>query len=50
MEEDFFAEVRRSKKNFKNEDLLIVLRWQMDFDRDQKAAAIDCLLASGIKG
>jgi hypothetical protein len=29
-----------------NEELLIVLRQQINFDRDRKAAAIDCLVTS----
>jgi hypothetical protein len=32
-----------------NEELLIVLRRQINFDRDQKAVAIDCFVTSGVR-
>jgi len=32
-----------------NEELFIVLRRPINFDRDQKAAAIDCLATSAIR-
>jgi len=39
--EGFFAEVGWSKKNLSDEELLIVPRGQINFDKDQKAAAVD---------
>jgi len=32
-----------------NEELLIVLRRHLNLDKDQKAAAIDCLVTSGVR-
>jgi hypothetical protein len=39
--EGFFSEVGRSKKILSNGKSFIILRRQINFDRDQKAAAID---------
>jgi hypothetical protein len=37
------------KKNAANEELLIVMRRQINVYRNQKAAAIDCLATSALK-
>ena len=41
LEEGFFAEDGLSKKMLSNEELLIILRQQINYEKDQKAAAID---------
>ena len=32
-----------------DEELLMVLRWQIQFDRDQKAAEVDCFASSRLR-
>jgi len=36
------------KKMLSNEELLILLRRNVNFDRDQKSAAFDCLATSAV--
>jgi hypothetical protein len=47
--EGFFAELGRSKKVLVYGELCIVLRREVNFDREEKAAAIDCLATAALK-
>ena len=43
-----WVDKNKKKKNLSKEELQIVLRRQINYDKDHKAAAIDCLAAPAV--